>query len=92
MAVTRRKLIISGHVQGVSYRAYAKARANELGIAGYARNLADGRVEIIAEGNDRQLDELESWCRNGSPAAVVSSVDAEEQELTDEFTGFGIRP
>lgn len=91
MNAKRRKLIISGHVQGVSYRAYAQARANELGVSGYARNLADGSVEIIAEGNGSQLDELESWCREGSPAATVRSVDAEEQEATGEFTGFGIR-
>ncbi|MGO1462301.1 MAG: acylphosphatase [Marinobacter sp.] len=91
MTVKRWKLIISGRVQGVSYRASAEAQANELGILGYARNLADGRVEIVAEGNDRQLSELESWCREGSPAATVSSVDAEEQEATGEFTGFGIR-
>lgn len=91
MTVKRWKLIISGRVQGVSYRASAEAQANELGILGYARNLADGRVEIVAEGNDRQLGELESWCRKGPPAAAVNSVDAEEQEATGEFTGFGIR-
>ncbi len=91
MTATRRKLIISGHVQGVYYRASAEARANELGILGYARNLADGRVEIIAEGNDSQLNELESWCRKGPPAAAVSSVDVEMQEATGEFTRFGIR-
>ncbi|MGO1502547.1 MAG: acylphosphatase [Marinobacter sp.] len=91
MNVKRWKLIISGRVQGVSYRASAEAQANELNILGYTRNLADGRVEIIAEGSEVQLNKLESWCRKGPPASVVGSVAVEHQKATGEFTRFEIR-
>lgn len=91
MRTKRWKLIISGRVQGVSYRASAKAQANELNILGYTKNLPDGTVEIIAEGSEEQLSSLLSWCRKGPPGAAVGSVDTEEQEATGEFTGFGIR-
>lgn len=90
MTAKRWKLIISGRVQGVSYRISTKARANELGILGYAKNLPDGRVEIIAEGSEDQLNKLESWCHQGPPAATVSSVVVEKKEATGEFTSFGI--
>lgn len=90
MKAKRWKLIISGRVQGVSYRASAKAQANKLNILGYTKNLPDGNVEIIAEGREDQLDELLSWCRTGPPEAAVSSIDVEKQEATGEFTGFGI--
>jgi len=91
MTLKRWKLIISGRVQGVYYRASAQAQANELGIVGYTRNLPDGNVEIIAEGSDDQLKKLESWCREGPPAASVNSVEIEKQDVTGEFTRFGIR-
>lgn len=90
MTVKRWKLIISGRVQGVYYRASAQAQANELGLHGYTRNLPNGNVEIVAEGDENQLGKLEAWCREGPPAASVSSVDVEKQAPTGEFTRFKI--
>lgn len=84
-------MLISGKVQGVSYRASAAEQADHLGITGYARNLADGRVEIVAEGHRAALDEFLKWCNSGPAAAVVDSVDTTEAPATGEFTGFGVR-
>ncbi len=91
MTIKRWKLIVTGRVQGVCYRISTKSRASELGIFGYTRNLPDGNVEIIAEGNQEQLDELKSWCQKGPPAALVSSVNVEEKAATGEFPGFDVR-
>ncbi|OEY66246.1 acylphosphatase [Marinobacter sp. X15-166B] len=90
MTVQRWKLIVTGRVQGVYYRASAVAQANDLGLHGYARNLPDGCVEIIAEGTEEQLDKLAAWCREGPPAARVHSVNVDKQDATGEFSEFGI--
>jgi len=92
MAATR--FVISGRVQGVFYRASTRARAAELGLTGYAKNLPDGRVEVLASGTAGALDALEQWLQRGPPAAQVTRV---ERENTDGSTsvvpeaGFEIR-
>jgi acylphosphatase len=81
------RFIVSGGVQGVFYRASARARALELGIAGHARNRPDGSVEVLANGPAQALDELERWLRQGPPAARVDAVireDLAEQDLPDQ--------
>jgi acylphosphatase len=65
---------ISGRVQGVFYRASARAEALKLGLTGHAENLPDGRVQVLAEGDPAALDALERWLRQGPPAAEVASV------------------
>lgn len=65
---------ISGRVQGVFYRASARAEALKLGLAGHAENLSDGRVQVLAEGDPAALDALERWLWQGPPAAEVASV------------------
>jgi len=80
------RFIVSGRVQGVFYRASARAQALELGLAGHAKNRSDGRVEVLASGPADALDELERWLRHGPPAARVDAVDREdlaEQDLPD---------
>ncbi len=71
------RFLVSGLVQGVFFRASARAEAARLGIAGSASNLTDGRVEVIAIGSDAALDALERWLRQGPPAAEVESVTRE---------------
>lgn len=88
MAIKREHLLISGKVQGVSFRAYTEQEARALGLTGIVRNLSDGRVEIIAEGEESQLDALKQWARDGSPQAVVDDIDAEIQPATGEFDSF----
>jgi acylphosphatase len=84
-------MLISGKVQGVSYRASAEAIASRLDVTGYVRNLQDGRVEIVAEGPLEDLDAFRLWCEEGPPAARVEHIDTTEESATDEFTGFSIR-
>lgn len=67
--------LVSGRVQGVYFRASTRDRALALGVAGYARNLADGRVEVVAEGEAAALAQLEQWLHEGPPAARVDRVE-----------------
>jgi acylphosphatase len=79
-----------GRVQGVFFRASARTRALQLGIAGYAKNLVDGSVEVVASGSQEALDELDGWLHHGPPAARVDRVRRKplpEQELRGFTTG-----
>jgi acylphosphatase len=70
-----RRLVIRGVVQGVGFRHATCREAQRLGLRGWVRNCADGSVEAVALGEDRQLDALARWARRGPPAALVDSVD-----------------
>ncbi|TXH77268.1 MAG: acylphosphatase [Lysobacteraceae bacterium] len=74
MSAAEARFLISGRVQGVAFRAYARQRALALGLRGYARNLDDGRVEVFAAGAADAIDRLESWLHRGSPMARVDMV------------------
>jgi acylphosphatase len=76
-----RRCYVSGRVQGVFYRASTRQRAELLGITGYARNLADGRVEVLACGEPGAVAALCEWLREGPPAASVTGVLVEEVPL-----------
>jgi len=91
MADERITLLICGRVQGVSYRASTVEAAQRLALCGFARNLSDGRVEVVAEGSKEALIALEQWCRKGPPAARVTSVEARKSAPTGEFNNFDIR-
>ena len=80
----RRRLLVSGRVQGVFYRDSCRQKAEEQGIGGSARNLSDGKVEVIVEGDDDAVERMTQWCRQGSEAARVESVEVEEQEPQGE--------
>ena len=73
-----RRCYVSGRVQGVFYRASARQRAELLGVTGYARNLADGRVEVLACGEPAAVAALCEWLRQGPPAASVTDVLIED--------------
>ena len=68
-------IIVRGKVQGVWFRASAQERANNLGLAGWARNCSDGSVEIHAEGDKPSVEQFISWCRRGPAPAEVSSLE-----------------
>lgn len=72
-----RRCFITGRVQGVFYRASTRQQALELGCRGYARNLDDGRVEVLAVGNAVAVEALIAWLRQGPPAAQVSGVEVQ---------------
>jgi acylphosphatase len=69
------KFIVSGRVQGVFFRASARSEATRLGLNGYAKNRADGSVEVLACGDAAALDELQRWLHSGPPLARVQSVE-----------------
>lgn len=75
--------LVSGRVQGVVFRASAARRALELNVTGYAKNLPDGRVEVLACGDVAAVDALCDWLRQGPPAARVSEVVIREVECLD---------
>jgi acylphosphatase len=87
--VIRRKYFVAGRVQGVYYRATAARHARELGITGHARNLSDGRVEVLAFGSETAHDELVRRLWTGSSASKVTTVEAadaaDELEVPTDF-------
>jgi acylphosphatase len=88
---TRLRMIVSGRVRGVFFRAATAAQARALGIVGYARNRDDGTVEIVAEGDRKALEKLAAFARRGPTSARVEDVRIEWSEPRDEFDGFRIR-
>ena len=75
-----RSFLVSGRVQGVFFRASTRDKALSLGLSGYARNLADGRVEVVACGSGDALGELEAWLHEGPRMAQVSDVQTGDAE------------
>jgi acylphosphatase len=87
--VKRVRVIVSGWVQGVFYRATCAAVARELGLGGYVRNLPDGRVEAAFEGPEADVDAMVAWCRHGPDLARVDGVEIVPEPLRGEV-GFRV--
>lgn len=85
-----RRFVVSGRVQGVFYRASTQDTARRLALTGWVRNLADGRVELVACGPVAKLAELERWLWQGPSNADVISVEVSD-EAAQLFSGFAIR-
>lgn len=85
------RMIVSGRVQGVWFRATTRDSARKLGVNGYVRNLPDGTVEIVAQGEESQLEALEKWAWQGPSGASVTAVEATECATEEEFSGFEVR-
>jgi acylphosphatase len=86
----RLRIIVTGRVQGVFYRAAAADQARTLGLHGWARNLSDGTVEIVAEGRRDGLALFARWTRSGPPRAQVAEVIEEWDEFVGEFGEFRV--
>lgn len=71
----RAHVFVSGLVQGVFFRAFTARRASDAGVAGWVRNVPDGRVEAVLEGTRDSVEDVLRWCREGPPHARVSDVD-----------------
>jgi acylphosphatase len=78
------KFYVAGLVQGVFFRSSACAEAERLGLLGWAKNLADGRVEVLALGSASELAELAMWLEHGPPGARVDSIES-ELAVADEY-------
>ncbi len=86
----RKRVVVSGRVQDVFFRDSARREADSAGVAGWVRNLSDGRVEAVFEGSAADVDRLVRWCRSGPDAAEVSHLQAYD-EAPEGLSGFSVR-
>lgn len=87
----RAHVFVSGRVQGVFFRSETRHEAKLRGVRGWVRNLPDGRVEAVFEGEEEAVKELIEFCRRGPPGARVVKVDVKWENYTGEFRSFEIR-
>lgn len=78
--MTRRHLVVHGHVQGVFYRGWSVEAARSLGLSGWVRNRRDGTVEMLIDGPEAAIEAMIARCRDGPPAARVERIDVVETE------------
>jgi acylphosphatase len=90
MAQTTKRFVISGRVQGVSFRAYTKFEAQKLGLTGWVRNLSNGDVEVLACGDAAAVDRLHEWLHRGPPLGKVLHVQSEAVAEETSLAGFEI--
>ena len=91
MGIKQYHLLISGRVQGVSYRMAAWQQAQQLALSGWVSNLADGRVEMIIQGQTDSLEKMIAWAEQGPRFANVSHIEISERTASADFTDFEIR-
>ena len=84
-------ILIEGRVQGVGFRSNTRRIAKQLGLKGWTRNLRDGKVEIIAEGEIELVERLIQWCHSGPSSAYVSKVTSVKSSATGEFERFTVK-
>jgi len=82
---------VMGIVQGVSFRYYALQEAQRCGVTGWVRNVPDGRVEAVIEGDEAAVDRMLAWCGIGPRSARVDQLEVLPETSTGEFQGFRIR-
>ena len=88
---TRCHIFISGRVQGVFFRYYTQERAKSLGLTGWVRNLPDGKVEAVFEGEKEKIEKIIEWMRKGPPLAKVEKVEIDWEDFKGEFEVFEIK-
>lgn len=91
MATRAVEVRVSGRVQGVFYRASTRDRARELGVSGWVRNLADGSVQFVAQGDTEAVAALVDWARRGPPGARVDELDQRPVAEDPALAGFEVR-
>jgi acylphosphatase len=89
--IVARRYVIGGRVQGVGFRYFTEAAAAREGITGWVRNMPDGRVEVVAEGDREAVERFERNIRHGPPAARVDRVETDDMVPTGRETGFRIK-
>jgi acylphosphatase len=87
---TRAHVYVTGTVQGVYYRANTRETARDRGVAGWVRNLDDGRVEAVFEGDEADVESMVEWCHTGSPQASVDDVEV-SYESPEGLESFEVR-
>jgi acylphosphatase len=91
MNEARAHLFVEGRVQGVFYRAFTREVANSLGLEGWARNLRDGRVEVVFEGKKESIEKAIGKCYAGPPGARVTNIEVQWEAYVGDEKGFGVR-
>lgn len=86
-----KRVFISGKVQGVYFRDNTRNRALELGVSGWVRNLPDGRVEALFQGENENIKEMVEWCWKGSPMSKVETVQVKTLPSNKKYEGFDIK-
>ena len=86
----RMYVTISGKVQGVAFRHDTRRTALSLNLTGWVKNLPDGRVEAVFEGENDSIDAMRAWCSKGPPLAHVLHVDIQEKSYKGEFSDFRV--
>jgi acylphosphatase len=82
---------VSGQVQGVFFRDSTREKAEELGLAGWVKNLPDGQVEAVFEGPSQEVREMVRWCEEGPQHASVENVDTDFESTGGDLEGFEVR-
>ena len=82
--------VVHGRVQGVSFRYHTRTAASTLGLNGWVRNLPDGTVEVLAQGDERDLRELLRWLKDGPPGSRVDKLDVNWRDPADSTEPFKI--
>jgi acylphosphatase len=87
----RAHVYVSGRVQGVFFRQRTKDKAESLNVTGWVRNLDDGRVEAVFEGEKEEVEKMVEFCKHGPPRAVVTGVEVAAETFTGESDSFEMR-
>jgi len=90
MDLIRVRVLVSGLVQGVNYRAECKRKATQLGLCGWVRNLPDGRVEAVFQGPKERVEEMLRWCEIGPRMARVEKIQAIQETPQQDCKSFDI--
>ena len=88
--MVRKRVLVTGRVQGVFFRDATAGEAKNVGLSGWVRNLPDGRVEAVFEGDDDAVARMVAWCREGPDAAEVRDLEAYD-EKPEGLSGFSVR-
>ena len=91
MVLKQIHIFVTGRVQGVFFRQSTKVMAIKNNAKGWVRNLDDGRVEIVAQGETQDIDNLAHWCKTGPANSRVDEFELSEENVTDEFENFEVR-
>ncbi len=91
MVQKRIHIFVTGRVQGVFFRQSTKVMAIKNNVKGWIRNLDDGRVEIVAQGETQDIDNLAHWCKTGPANSRVDEFELSEENISDEFENFEVR-
>ncbi len=87
----RAHIKVTGMVQGVYYRSTAREEALKIRLTGWVRNMSDGSVELVVEGEKEKIEEFIRWCWKGPPLAIVKNVEVKWEEYKNEFKTFDVR-